>query len=177
MPFGGRQSERYELNGTGQLQRDRTYGSIVRDRTYTSIGSYANVDPEAHCNFINEDDLDFQHGDGDSWRSSGGLGSNRNASRPQEDATTFFRDGRRRIDYVLVYEDSGGASRRTKEEREKSLGRTLSASEKRTFKHESWRHRFMNSLMKAGLHMEEVRNSRESEYSVKTWRQRRDVHQ
>ncbi|XP_047474777.1 anoctamin-7-like isoform X1 [Penaeus chinensis] len=155
MPFGGRQSERYELNGTGQLQRDRTYGSIVRDRTYTSIGSYANADPEAHCNFINEDDLDFQHGDGDSWRSSGGLGANRNASRPQEDATTFFRDGRRRIDYVLVYEDSGGASRRTKEEREKSLGRTLSASEKRTFKHESWRQRFMNSLMKAGLHMEE----------------------
>ncbi|KAK7085087.1 hypothetical protein SK128_008950 [Halocaridina rubra] len=59
MPFGSRQSERYELNGTGQLQRDRTYGSIVRDRTYTSIGSYNNQDPEALRNFINEDDLDF----------------------------------------------------------------------------------------------------------------------
>lgn len=59
MPFGGR-SERYELNGTGQLQRDRTYGSIVRDRTYGSIGSYSNPDPEAHRNFINDDDLDFQ---------------------------------------------------------------------------------------------------------------------
>ncbi|MPC32011.1 hypothetical protein E2C01_025313 [Portunus trituberculatus] len=60
MPFGGR-SERYELNGTGQLQRDRTYGSIVRDRTYGSIGSYSNPDPEAHRNFINDDDLDFQY--------------------------------------------------------------------------------------------------------------------
>ena len=59
MPFGGR-SERYELNGTGQLQRDKTYGSIVRDRTYGSIGSYSNPDPEAHRNFINDDDLDFQ---------------------------------------------------------------------------------------------------------------------
>ncbi|XP_071532826.1 anoctamin-7-like isoform X2 [Panulirus ornatus] len=155
MPFGSRQSERYELNGSGQLQRDRTYGSIVRDRTYGSIGSYTNMDPDAHCNFINEDDLDFQHGgDSDSWRSSGGLGQAR-PTHPHPESTTFFRDGRRRVDYVLVYEDVVGASRKSREEREKALNRTLSASEKRAFKHDSWRQRFMNSLMKAGLHMEE----------------------
>ncbi|XP_042217319.1 anoctamin-7-like isoform X2 [Homarus americanus] len=157
MPFGTRQSERYELNGTGQLQRDRTYGSIVRDRTYGSIGSYSNVDPEAHCNFINEDDLDFHHGgDSDSWRSSGGLGQTRPSTQNiQEDATTFFRDGRRRIDYVLVYEDVAGTSRRTGREDNKDVSRTLSASEKRSRKHDVWRQRFMTSLMKAGLHMEE----------------------
>lgn len=101
--------------------------------------------------------LCLQHGggDSDSWDSSGGQ-----AGRPQqpqtnqqEDATTFFRDGRRRIDYVLVYEDAEGASRRS-QEREKTLIRTV--SEKRMKKHETWREKFMMSLMKAGLHMEEV---------------------
>nr|XP_045606846.1 anoctamin-7-like isoform X2 [Procambarus clarkii] len=98
-----------------------------------------------------------QHGgDADSWRSSGGLTPARPpAPKHREDADTFFRDGRRRIDYVLVYEDAAGAGRKTRQERDKTLNRTLSASEKRAFKHESWRLRFMNSLMKAGLHMEE----------------------
>ncbi|XP_069935985.1 anoctamin-7-like isoform X3 [Cherax quadricarinatus] len=96
-----------------------------------------------------------QHGgDADSWRSSGGLGPGRPQPH-QEDTAIFFRDGRRRIDYVLVYEDSGGASRRGCEERDKTLNRTQSTSEKRALKHESWRERFMNSLVKAGLHMEE----------------------
>ncbi|XP_064079852.1 anoctamin-7-like isoform X2 [Macrobrachium nipponense] len=163
MPFGSRQSERYELNGTGQLQRDRTYGSIVRDRTYTSIGSYANQDPEDRCNFINEDDLDFHHGDSDSWRSSGGLGPP--PSRPGEDATTFFRDGRRKIDYVLVYDDTSRSSKKLagavvgggQKDDEKSSGvnRSLSASAKKASKHEAWRRKFMDSLNKAGLHMEE----------------------
>ncbi|XP_050721652.1 uncharacterized protein LOC127001296 [Eriocheir sinensis] len=94
-------------------------------------------------------------GDSDSWGSAEGQ-----RTRPpqppinqHEDATTFFRDGRRRIDYVLVYEDAEGAARRT-QEREKTLIRTV--SEKRMKKHETWREKFMTSLMKAGLHMEEV---------------------
>lgn len=54
---------------------------------------------------------------------------------------------------MLVYEDVEGASRKT-QEREKTLIRTV--SEKRMKKHETWREKFMTSLMKAGLHMEEV---------------------
>ncbi|KAK3854358.1 hypothetical protein Pcinc_039158 [Petrolisthes cinctipes] len=128
-----------------------------------------------------------QHGggDSDSWGSNkstgrgdrrrsggGGVGGGVGTSRPPhhhmsssshgaslstEDATTFFRDGRRRIDYVLVYEEVPGNqdSRRTREEREKTLTRSMSASEKRAKKHDVWRQKFMNSLMKAGLHMEE----------------------
>lgn len=54
---------------------------------------------------------------------------------------------------MLVYEDAEGAARKT-QEREKTLIRTV--SEKRMKKHETWREKFMTSLMKAGLHMEEV---------------------
>ncbi|XP_063869626.1 anoctamin-7-like isoform X3 [Scylla paramamosain] len=94
-------------------------------------------------------------GDSDSWGSTGGQGG-RSQQQPQtnqqEDASTFFRDGRRRIDYVLVYEDAEGGARKN-QEREKTLIRTV--SEKRIKKHETWREKFMTSLMKAGLHMEE----------------------
>ena len=54
---------------------------------------------------------------------------------------------------MLVYEDAEGAARKN-QEREKTLIRTV--SEKRIKKHETWREKFMTSLMKAGLHMEEV---------------------
>ena len=54
---------------------------------------------------------------------------------------------------MLVYEDAEGAAKRT-QDREKTLIRTV--SEKRMKKHESWREKFMTSLMRAGLHMEEV---------------------
>ncbi|XP_077510547.1 anoctamin-7-like isoform X1 [Amblyomma americanum] len=49
-------------------------------------------------------------------------------------APLFFRDGKRRIDYVLVYEDSEGA---------------------RLGKHDEWRSTFMANLRQAGLDMEE----------------------
>ncbi|KAG0721119.1 Anoctamin-7 [Chionoecetes opilio] len=95
-----------------------------------------------------------KHGgaDSDSWGSGQGNGQHPQQPRSTlpEDATTFFRDGRRRIDYVLVYEDADGVSRMNQE---KTLVRTV--SEKRMKKHESWREKFMMSLMKAGLHNEE----------------------
>ncbi|KAH8040030.1 hypothetical protein HPB51_009286 [Rhipicephalus microplus] len=53
----------------------------------------------------------------------------------QNQVPLFFRDGKRRIDYVLVYEDNEGA---------------------RLGKHDEWRSTFMANLRQAGLDMEEV---------------------
>ncbi|KAL3228035.1 hypothetical protein MRX96_003966 [Rhipicephalus microplus] len=52
----------------------------------------------------------------------------------QNQVPLFFRDGKRRIDYVLVYEDNEGA---------------------RLGKHDEWRSTFMANLRQAGLDMEE----------------------
>ncbi|XP_008469599.2 anoctamin-7-like [Diaphorina citri] len=60
---------------------------------------------------------------------------------------TYFRDGRRKIDYVLVYEyvPSGRCS---------SSSSHGSSSEKKLAKYENWRTTFMANLERAGLQME-----------------------
>ncbi|XP_055953568.1 anoctamin-7-like [Argiope bruennichi] len=62
---------------------------------------------------------------------------------PKCDKYTYFRDGKRKIDYVLVYEESSD---------ERTLPKGFA---QKTHKHEAWRKKFMANLVKAGLHMEE----------------------
>jgi hypothetical protein len=68
------------------------------------------------------------------------------------DSSTFFRDGRRKIDFVLVYEEN---SRRSS-----SIGSAVleTHGDKKSSKLEEWRQRFMANLRRAGLDMEEVRS-------------------
>ena len=63
----------------------------------------------------------------ESWRSEG-------------EGSTFFRDGRRKVDFVLVYETS----------------EVTPANDKKALRQESSRQRFMNNLVKAGLDVEQV---------------------
>ncbi|KAF0307912.1 Anoctamin-6 [Amphibalanus amphitrite] len=68
----------------------------------------------------------------------------KDAQLPAEIDSCFFRDGKRRIDYILVYEDTTIQG--------KVRGRL---AEKRFLKQEAWRGRFRANLRKAGLQMEE----------------------
>jgi hypothetical protein len=63
-----------------------------------------------------------------------------------DDGSTIFRDGRRKIDFVLVYEEN---SRRS----------TMldTSADRKTNKLDMWRQRFMANLRREGLDMEEVR--------------------
>ncbi|KAL7635519.1 UNVERIFIED_CONTAM: hypothetical protein RMT77_014588 [Armadillidium vulgare] len=177
MPLGRKSREKYEVK-TSLVKKDRTYGSIVRDKTYNSIASnLAYDDPEAQCSFIFQDDLQKEDvsywGDKDSQtrrQSSYSVGSSLGQSsrtssssnqpeEEEEDPTTFFRDGKRRIDYVIVYEDSYGDKGRKKSSINE--GEFL-ASQKGTnqgarkqSKHDAWRNKFLSSLKKMGLEMEE----------------------
>jgi len=57
------------------------------------------------------------------------------------DNSTFFQDGRRKVDFVLVYEEASGRS---------------STLETSADKRSNIRQRFMANLRRAGLDMEEV---------------------
>jgi hypothetical protein len=72
------------------------------------------------------------------------------------DSSTFFRDGRRKIDFVLVYEEN---SRRCT---------VLDTSgDRKTTKLDTWRQRFMANLRREGLDMEEVRSELRSSLDQK----------
>ncbi|XP_023701847.1 anoctamin-7 isoform X2 [Cryptotermes secundus] len=64
-----------------------------------------------------------------------------------DDSSTFFRDGRRKIDFVLVYEENTRRSRRS------TLLET--SGDRKTNKLDTWRQRFMANLRREGLDMEE----------------------
>lgn len=66
-----------------------------------------------------------------------------------DSSSTFFRDGRRKIDFVLVYEENSRRSRRS------TLLET--SGDRKTNKLDTWRQRFMANLRREGLDMEEVR--------------------
>ena len=60
----------------------------------------------------------------------------------------------------MVFEEGGAHRPRPCEDAKAGLAaaaRTMSASERKASRHEMWRARFMASLTKAGLHVEEVR--------------------
>lgn len=72
------------------------------------------------------------------------------APEPTADSSTFLRDGRRKIDFVLVYEENT--------RRPSSIASAVldTHGDKRGGKLEAWRQRFMANLRRAGLDMEEV---------------------
>lgn len=77
-------------------------------------------------------------------------------TQAHQDMSTFFRDNRRKIDFVMVYEEnvSGGSA----QSRRISVMTPPPAHllDKKLLKQENWRQRFMANLRKAGLDMEEV---------------------
>lgn len=82
----------------------------------------------------------------------------RESSSPNPEPTAiaensiFFRDGIRKIDFLLVYEETS--------RRYASNGPTvLDTSGDRRAKLETWRQQFMTNLRRAGLDMEEVRST------------------
>lgn len=118
MPRLGHYTEKYELNGPDP-QGD---GAAPR-------GSYGSFPRDEHGALLGNDPLNDEV---ESQASEPGLVMGPSGNVPSADL--FFRDGKRRIDYVLVYEDSEGV---------------------RLNKHDGWRQTFMANLRKAGLDMEE----------------------
>ncbi|KAL3228036.1 hypothetical protein MRX96_003966 [Rhipicephalus microplus] len=116
MPRLGHYSEKYELNGSGSEQPATSYGSFRRDEQGALL---------SHDHLLNAADDELESQNSDHGLVMGPL---------QNQVPLFFRDGKRRIDYVLVYEDNEGA---------------------RLGKHDEWRSTFMANLRQAGLDMEE----------------------
>jgi len=65
------------------------------------------------------------------------------------DEGCYFRDGRRKIDFVLAYEEAMDNLEKKKE------GSISKKERERIDRHEMWRQKFMSSLKKAGVEMEE----------------------
>ncbi|KAG8325309.1 hypothetical protein J6590_070612 [Homalodisca vitripennis] len=72
------------------------------------------------------------------------------------DMSTYFRDGRRKIDFVMVYEETLVAGSSAQSRRASVMvPHPVHMLDKKLAKHENWRQRFMSNLRKAGLDMEE----------------------
>lgn len=78
---------------------------------------------------------------------------------PRHDPSTYFRDARRKIDFVMVYEETMVAGSAQSRRASVMTPPPAHLLDKKLLKHENWRHRFMSNLRKAGLDMEEVRNT------------------
>lgn len=88
---------------------------------------------------------DTQDGD---WY-SGGRSSDTHAS--------YFRDGRTRVDYVLVFEGSAAATAGGRKKKSGGRADGREGGSKKGERNELWRTKFMASLFRAGLLTEEVR--------------------
>lgn len=118
-------SEKYELNGPTDNNRE-SYGSFQQS---TEDGEF----------IIHHDQL------GDTDTSTTDLGLTM-APTPADDKSTYFRDGKRKIDFVLVYEEVSD---------ENIKNQHIQKSMRKSQKHEMWRQKFMSNLRRAGLDMEE----------------------
>ncbi|XP_064459416.1 anoctamin-7-like isoform X1 [Ornithodoros turicata] len=122
MPRLGQHGEKYELNGASDAP---SYGSFRKEDGGALLG--------------------HDHLDAESPGSDRGLVMGPVEGEP---SGIYFRDGKRRIDFMLVFEDSEGV---------------------RMNKHDGWRQTFMANLRKAGLDMEEevVEGERKTVHFIK----------
>lgn len=72
------------------------------------------------------------------------------------DHATFFRDNERKIDFMLVYEETASSRAAAAVAGAVSAIGGATTSKRRAGKHEMWRQRFMANLRRVGLDMEEV---------------------
>lgn len=84
------------------------------------------------------------------------------SARAAPNPATCFHDGRRKIDFVLVYEESVGNGGATTPGGGAGEGGLLRSENTRSAKHEVWRQRFLDNLRRVGLEMEEVSRARQS---------------
>lgn len=78
-------------------------------------------------------------------------------SATHHDMSTYFKDGRRKIDFVMVYEENMEVGNSSHNRRASVLTPLpLHLMDKKLAKHDNWRQRFMSNLRKAGLEIEEV---------------------
>ncbi|KAJ8319968.1 hypothetical protein KUTeg_001555 [Tegillarca granosa] len=108
-------SEKLGINGATSLNSDK-YGSIKKQ-------------DEDKVNILDQDELS----------SDNGLELHARTQSPDVASNCFFRDGHRRIDFVLVYEE---------EVEKKSVTSDV-------VKYEKWRQKFLKNIRKIGLQMEE----------------------
>uniref|UniRef100_T1ISC6 Anoctamin n=1 Tax=Strigamia maritima TaxID=126957 RepID=T1ISC6_STRMM len=141
MPFNKRTTEKYELNGPGDGPKEN-YGTMT-----SSWESMKDTE-----NFAAQDALNEQESE-DDREEDNGITMNNNAI--PEDKDTYFRDGKRKIDFILVYEESNSS---TSDSSSPKLTKRLTRQESKNDKSqklEYWRQKFMSNLRKAGLDMEE----------------------
>ncbi|XP_067007730.2 anoctamin-7 isoform X2 [Anabrus simplex] len=130
---------------------------LYRDERYELNGAeyamgYGSINQEQERQIILQDDED----------SDQGLTMRGSPPDCAPQPSTCFRDGHRKIDFVLVYEESANARASSLASgRSSSVGSTetalaiCSSGDKRSNKRELWRQRFMANLRRAGLDMEE----------------------
>ncbi|XP_065333493.1 anoctamin-7-like isoform X2 [Cloeon dipterum] len=155
-------AERYELHGRRDF--DRSYGSINSSLAGSSNGrrrrasqsvddSECGDDEQSHTDrqgILMQDEEDDEESDGPTEEFC-----MPSTSTAQVDMATFFKDGLRKIDFVLVYEENAMARAAAAAAGAASVPISGGGGGRRAGKHETWRQRFMANLKRVGLDMEE----------------------
>ncbi|KAK2192818.1 hypothetical protein NP493_22g05054 [Ridgeia piscesae] len=142
-------------------ERNRINGHVIPMENYGSLKSPVN---DETVNFVDADELDDDGSDEERQIRV----SSYNCSVGQRDQGYYFLDGKRKIDYMLVYEEE-----KDQMENMQAPGRAKSKSSKNKAatrsRHEVWRQKFMNNVKKIGLDMEEevVEGDKKMIYYVK----------
>ncbi|XP_023932129.1 anoctamin-7 isoform X5 [Lingula anatina] len=127
----------------GKPEKGIINGVAVPMEDYGTISTNSGDDK---VNFIREDELMISSDDE-------GPAPHDNVGKydPTLDKGSYFRDGKRKIDFVLVYEDKVEKPEKKKTADPADKKRKLSEDERK----EIWRQKFLKNLKKAGLDMEE----------------------
>lgn len=133
--------------------------NVLNGRTIP-LEDYGSIKDDDRARIIAEEALEYSSSDADKTKQ--GKTSQINNTHPE----CYFRDGNRKIDYVLVYEED------IQSIEERKAGKTAKKDKgKLTDKdrHEFWREKFMDNLLKAGVQTEEesVENPKKMIYYIK----------